>query len=339
MTGDAETAPGGPDPFVEHSLRTSMYFPRSKLFVAGNPKAAGTSMRWWLLESHGVDVAGLTADSLWGESAPFQAVWDAAVDLRFTWPRLRPEEQEEALASPEVLTVHPVRHPVTRTFSSWAGKYLTREPYYEGRLPAGFDPAPDQVESAGHIAELFAAFVASLARHVAEHDGWVDVDVHFWPQHRLLARTPEGPLLLLRQESMAAGLEQVDGRLREVGLTPGPLVRVNENVVPYMASLVPDETTAALADLYGADFSTWGYRVEAPAAPERGVDLAWLNDLRARNRRFEVVHRAAVGARHRVGELETALADSQRRERELLESTSWRATRPLRWASARLGRR
>lgn len=339
MTGDAAKSPGDLDRFVGHSLRTSMYFPQSKLFVAGNPKAAGTSIRWWLLESHGVDVAGLTADSLWGESAPFQTVWDPAVDLRFTWPRLRPDEQQEALASPEVMTVHPVRHPVTRTFSAWAGKYLTREPYYEGRLPAGFDPAPDQVESADHVAELFAAFVGSLARHVAEHDDWADVDVHFWPQHRLLARTPEGPLLLLRQESMAAGLEQVEGRLRESGLTPVPLARVNENVVSYQASLVHGDTVAALADLYAADFSTWGYRAEAPAAPERGLDLAWLNDLRGRNRRFEVVHHAAVAARHRVGELESALAAAQRRERELLDSTSWRATRPLRWASERLGRR
>ena len=77
------------DPFIEHSLRTSMFCPESRLFVAGNPKAAGTSLRWWLLEAHGVDVTERTARSLWGESAPFQTVWDGRIDLDFTWKDLR----------------------------------------------------------------------------------------------------------------------------------------------------------------------------------------------------------------------------------------------------------
>ena len=45
MTVDAAKSPGDLDRFVGHSLRTSMFFPQSKLFVAGNPKAAGTSIR------------------------------------------------------------------------------------------------------------------------------------------------------------------------------------------------------------------------------------------------------------------------------------------------------
>jgi hypothetical protein len=33
-----------------------MFFPSTRLFVAGNSKAAGTTLRWSLLAAHGVDV-------------------------------------------------------------------------------------------------------------------------------------------------------------------------------------------------------------------------------------------------------------------------------------------
>jgi hypothetical protein len=315
-----------------------MYFPPSRLFVAGNPKAAGTSLRWWLLQTHGVDVAALTAASLWGESAPHQTVWDGAVDLRYTWDRLTPDEQEQALGSPEVLTVQPVRHPVTRTFSAWAGKYLTLEPYYAERLPEGFPQPPDVVGSTDHVTELFSAFVQSLVAHVTTHPDWEGIDVHFWPQHRLLARVPAGPTLLLRQEAVADGLRVVEEWLRTNGLEPVPMERANENVVPYQPMFVAAEALRALCRLYTEDFAAWDYPNEAPVAREQQVDLDWLNDVRGRNRRYGVVHRAAVDGRRRVAELEAELAAARQRERDLLASHSWRVTRPLRWASERLGR-
>ena len=92
------------DPYVEHSLRTSMFFPTSRLFVAGNPKAAGTTLRWWLLGAHGVDVSARTAASWRGESAPFQAVWDAGLDLEFTWNDLTAAQRHDALTSEDVTT-------------------------------------------------------------------------------------------------------------------------------------------------------------------------------------------------------------------------------------------
>ena len=117
--------PGDPealDNFAKHSLSTSMFFPQSRLMIAGNPKVAGTSLRWWLLPLHGVDVESLTRNSLWGESAPFQTVWDGGIDLTFTWNYLSAESRNDALFATDVLTVQPVRHPVARAFSAWSGK-------------------------------------------------------------------------------------------------------------------------------------------------------------------------------------------------------------------------
>ncbi|MDH4353153.1 MAG: sulfotransferase family protein [Actinomycetota bacterium] len=328
-----------PDPFVEHSLRTSLFFPQTRLFVAGNPKAAGTSLRWWLLEAHGVDVAAATAESLWGESAPFQAVWDGAVDLRFTWDRLSVAEREDALTATDVVTVQPVRHPVTRAFSAWAGKYLTAEPYYAERLPPGFPDLPERVASEAQIRELFTGFVTALAAHVADSGSWSGVDVHFWPQGRLLARPVAGQSLVLRQEELAEGLRRIEDQLRQHGVEVEPMPRVNENVVSYRPDLVDPSAVEQLAGIYSDDFAVWDYPADAPTAGSRPVDLDWLNDVRGRNRRYGVVHRAATSERRRAERAEQELADARRREAELTSSHSWRVTRPLRWASEHARRR
>jgi hypothetical protein len=319
------------DRFVGHSLATSMYFPASRLFVAGNPKAAGTSMRWWLLRSHGVAVDTLTALSWWGESAPYQTVWDDSVDLRFTWAWLPPADRETALVAPDVLSVLPVRNPVTRAFSAWSGKYLSGEPYYAERLPAAFPALPERVTSAAQVADLFEEFVNALSDHVAGHPEWDGIDVHFWPQHRLLARPVVGETLLLQQESLAAGLTTIESRLREHGVTPVENARLNETVVGYDPALVSERALDALIRLYDADFSAWGYEPERPAGQARPIDVEWLNDVRGRNQRYGVIHRALMDRQH---ELEGA----HRRESELLDSTSWRITAGLRWLSGRTRR-
>ena len=212
------------DKFIEHSLRTSMFFPQSRLFIAGNPKAAGTSLRWWLLPLHGIDIDFLCRDSIWGESAPFQTVWDPRIDFRYTWGNLSEQEQEIALTGTDILTVKPIRHPVGRAFSAWASKYLALEPNYNDRLPAEFDEPPGSVDSAGEIATMFESFMHSLADHVRQHPDWDDFDVHFWPQHRLLGRQPAGQTLFLRLDDMASGLEQIASQLRAAGMAPSPML-------------------------------------------------------------------------------------------------------------------
>jgi hypothetical protein len=321
------------DPFVAHSLRTSMFFASTRLFVTGNPKAAGTTLRWWLLGAHGVDVAAATSGSLWGESSPAQTVWDRAVDLRYTWERLTDAGRADALDSPDVLTVVPVRHPVTRSFSAWAGKYLTLEPYYQDRLPPGFPPAPDVVASAEHVAELFERFILALRDH-AGASGWSGLDVHFWPQHLLLARPVVGEVLVLRQEDMAPGLERIGSQLADHGVTAPPVPRVNENVVPYLPTLVTPAALAAVQTVYAADFTKWRYASEAPEARSGDVDLDWLNDVRGRNRRYAVIHAAAVRGRTDEATLRRLAAVTADRD-ALLTSRSWRVTRPLRWVSER----
>ncbi len=327
----------GLDRFVRHSLHTSMFFPVSRLFIAGNPKAAGTSLRWWLLESHGIDVTKRTAESLWGESAPAQTVWDTSVDLRFTWDSLSAAERHDALASDDVLSVLPVRHPVTRMFSAWAGKYLTLEPYYNERLPEDFPLPPDRIESSAQIRELFEEFVLALQRQVEDVGDWMTFDVHLWPQHLLLGREPAGSMLQLRQEAMTEGLETVAGHLRDHGITPTAPLRINENVIPYLPELVSDPALAAITALYDDDFTTLGYERAVPTADDRPIDLDWLNDVRGRNRRYEVVHRAAVEGRRLSEEQQDRLRALEAELAALHASRSWRLTEPLRWAAERTG--
>jgi hypothetical protein len=326
--------PAATDPYVEHSLRTSMFFPATRLLVAGNPKAAGTTLRWWLLRAHGVDVEERTRGSWWGESAPFQVVWDAEVDLDFTWGDLTEAQRNDALTAPDVLTVLPIRHPVSRLFSAWSGKYLIEEPYYADRLPDGFPKLPQSIDSADEICTAFEQFVEALHGTVSAHD-FEAVDVHFWPQHRLLARPPSGQTLVLRQESIEEGLQAIADHLREHGLDPGAAPRINETVVPYHAELVSDRTLALTAELYDADFQRWHYERERPSSSRRGIDFEWLSDVRGRNRRYGVLHRELLRVQHENNLLHDEVEQRRRRERELLDSTSWKVTGPLRWVSDR----
>ena len=325
------------DPYVDHSLRTSMFFPATRLFVAGNPKAAGTMLRWWLLEAHGVNVGERTAHSWWGESAPFQTVWDAAIDLDFTWGDLSEAQRDDALTSTDVLTVLPVRHPVSRLFSAWSGKYLIDEPYYAERLSDEFQPLPTTIDNEQQIAELFEQFVVDL-HHVVSAGDFESVDVHFWPQHRLLARRVAGDSLELRQESMSEGLATIAEHLEDHGLTAGEAPRLNETVVPYRAELVSDIALTLAAELYTADFERWRYDRERPASSSRDVDVDWLNDVRGRNRRYGVLHRSLTQQRAEINALHDEVGHLRRREQELLDSTSWKVTRPLRWVSDRVKR-
>ncbi|HEX5017530.1 MAG TPA: sulfotransferase family 2 domain-containing protein [Actinomycetes bacterium] len=326
------------DRFQHHSLITSMFFPQTRLVVAGNPKAAGTSLRWWLLPLHGVDVEQATRRSLWQESAPYQTVWDTRVNLRYAWNNLPEDERRDAVESEDVLTVQPVRNPITRAFSAWSGKYLNAEPYYSERLPASI-PVPDEdVESPHHITELFEAFITALAKHVQEHT-WAGSDVHFWPQHLMLGRQPAGSVLVLRQESMGEGIAAIQHHLATHGITAGPAPRINETIVAYQPTLVTDTALDALLSLYGEDFTTWNYLPERPEASARDVDLGWLNDVRGRNRRYQVIHEAAMSGEQREKELIAEVARAQTRERELLSSTSWKLTRPVRAISQAVGSR
>lgn len=324
--------------FARHSLRTSMFFPESRLLIAGNPKAAGTSLRWWLLPLHGVPVDKLTAHSLWGESAPFQAIWDANIDFTYTWHSLTAEQRNDATTSTDVMTVHPIRHPVTRAFSAWSGKFLNRESYYNDRLPSSFARLPDTIESPDELTAYFEDFMSSLAQLVQDK-GWQAMDVHLWPQHRLLSWEPPGQLVVLRQESMDQGITEITEHLAAHGIVAGPVPRINETIVPYQKELVSGPALETMLTLYRGDFEAWGYEEDAPAAPARTIDFAWLNDVRGRNQRYQTLHEAVTSGRARERELEIQLAAAHTQEQELIESTSWRLTRPLRWMSRTAGQK
>jgi hypothetical protein len=215
---------------------------------------------------------------------------------------------------------------------------LTLEPYYTDHLPELFDAPPVTIESAAHITDLFDSFVSSLVSFAESNYEWEGIDVHFWPQHRLLARDVIGKGFELKQEEMASGIERIMLHLREHGVHAEPMPRLNENVVPYKPEFVSETARQRLMTLYAPDFEHYGYSPELPAGGKQELDLPWLNDLRGRNRRYGAIHEIAIRNRDRVEVLNRELADARRREQELLGSHSWRVTKPLRAITSRLKR-
>lgn len=323
--------------YTAHSRNTSVYLPQARVWVAGNPKAAGTSLRWWLLRAAGIDVDAVTRGSLWGESSPAQVVWARNPALRYTWEGLTPQERQEAERGHDVLRVLPVRHPSTRVFATWSSKFLIGEPGYEERLPRWMPRLPERVESEAAVWDAFGAFVLALAGAEAE---WSTLDVHLWPQHLLLHRALAADHVLVRQERLDGDLVPVRARLRDAGLEPGALPTVNEAATAYRADCVTPDVHAALIDLYAGDFDQLSYGPDdVPAGRTRAVDVRWINDVRGRNRRFgQVVEEARRHQREsaRLADEVTSLRDQRdalaRREAELMTSTSWRLTAPMRRA-------
>jgi len=137
---------------------------------------------------------------------------------------------------------------------------------------------------------------------------------------------------------MGSGMARIMLQLKEHGIDAQPMPRLNENVLPYKHQFVSERAHESIAALYAADFERFGYSTELPKGSSQEPDLPWLNDLRGRNRRYQVIHEVATRNRDRVIELNRELVDARRRERELLDSRSWKLTRPLRAVSGRIKR-
>jgi hypothetical protein len=327
------------DEFQHRSVRTSLYFPTSKLFIAGNRKAAGTAVRWWLLPAHGVDVEAVTHDVVGRELAATEAVWAGAAPLPFLWRSLSDEERKEALTASDVLRVAFVRHPISRIFSSWSQKYLQREPGFNDGLPPSFPQPPESVDSPEQIRDMFTEFVASLSQW---RGSWLKLDGHLYPQNLVLGHLLPDGATILRVEQMADAVTLIVDHLERFGVSPGPLPRVNEAIVGYDTRLVGDEAAEHLAQLYSEDLELFSYDPEPPPSRAREINFEWLNDVRRRNERWAIARRELIGLRRqlrpvRSGNLRSEVASLRRRCRELgLEldrmraSRSWRLTAPLR---------
>jgi hypothetical protein len=193
---------------------------------------------------------------------------------------------------------------------------------------------PDLLTSEQEIRDGFAKFVDALHQIVTEQ-GFEAVDVHLWPQYRLLGRELIGPSLVLRQESMSDGFDAITKHLRDRGIEPGSPPRINETVVPYRQEWFSADTLQQTLELFAGDFDQWNYAGELPPSSSRSTDLNWLNDVRGRNARYGVLHRALMRQHRERQRMQRELDSAQRRQSELVDSTSWKVTGPLRWVSDR----
>lgn len=130
---------------------------------------------------------------------------------------------------------------------------------------------------------------------------------------------------------MAEGLRTIGEYLRQRGLDAGEAPRINETVIPYRTELVTDRTFDLVVSMYSDDFEHWQYERDRPRSSSRLINIDWLNDVRGRNARYGVLHQALIHQRDENARLETEIGHLKDRENDLLESTSWKVTGPLRW--------
>ena len=331
------------DRFQERSIVTSLFFPQSRLFIAGNRKAAGTSLRWWLLPLHGIDVEELTRNVVGRELVTTEAVWAGLKSFRYIWKALSAEERRDALESSDVLRIAPIRHPVPKVFSAWSQKYLQLEPGFPENLPASFPEPTPRIESRDQIRDEFTAFTRALGR---TDRTWKGIDGHLYPQHLVLGAFLPDKATFVRTEKMSSGVELIQKHLAQHGIEAGPMPRFNEAVVPYQQDLVSDEAVEVIASLYQRDFSTFDYEPVAPASKDKEISVDWLNDVRDRNRHWGMardeltrLRKRAGGGRRRpaptggdaeVRRLRRRVSELERENAAMRSSTSWKVTRPLR---------
>jgi len=340
------------DRFQERSIVTSLFFPQSRLFIAGNRKAAGTSLRWWLLPLHGIDVEALTRDVVGRELVSTEAVWAGLRSFRYIWKALSTQEREDALGSADVLRIAPIRHPVPKVFSAWSQKYLQLEPGFPENLPAGFPAPADRIESRDQIRDEFTAFASALGR---TDRSWKGIDGHLYPQHLVLGAFLPDQATFIRTEDMGHGVELIRKHLAEHGIEAGPMPRFNEAVVPYQQDLISDTALEVITDMYQKDFTTFDYEEMVPPSKDKEVSFDWLNDVRDRNRHWGLARDELTRLRQRVGggsnrsaprsgdadvqRLRRRVAELERENAAMRTSTSWRVTTPLRALRAGRGGR
>jgi hypothetical protein len=339
------------DRFQERSIVTSLFFPRSRLFIAGNRKAAGTSLRWWLLPLHGVDVEALTKDVVGRELVSTEAVWAGLRSFRYIWKALSDQERQDALESADVLRIAPIRHPVPKVFSAWSQKYLQLEPGFPENLPEGFPAPAARIDSREQIRDEFTAFARALGR---TDRSWKGIDGHLYPQHLVLGAFLPDLATFVRTEEMANGVELIQKHLAQHGVEAGPMPRFNEAVVPYQDDLVSGEALDVITAMYAKDFTTFDYEPSTPVSKHKDVSLDWLNDVRDRNRHWGLardeltrLRKRSGGGRNRpapssadaeVRRLRRRVDELERENAAIRGSTSWKVTAPLRSLRAGRGR-
>lgn len=288
------------------------------------PKSGCTSVLWQL-----ADLAGFPREHFRGtrthEISRAMAIHDMELwEPRHQWRHHSPDEQAAILASPDWLRLSVARDPAPRLWSAWQSKVLLAEPRFVARF--GAEPWwPSDLGSVEAVVEAFRAFVAALDVHpdVAPHDA------HWGPQADLMAGFELNHVG--RAEDPAATVARLAAHVGDRGTVRRDVPRENANPIPYSPGVYDEASADVLNRVYAADLTEFGYApLDVSAVAE---DPAWQATAESR-----LLLVSELVERHlRIGELLAELESSDherhglaRRVEELLNSTSWRVTRPLR---------
>lgn len=188
-----------------------------------------------------------------------------------------------------------VRHPTARLFSAWQSKLLLREPWWwvdEFGSEPWFPRVP---ESGDDVVEDFVRFVRAVAQNPEQR---VFRNRHFAPQTGLLAVDRMPYTRIYRTTEIPQLLEDFERHLRAEGWEGEPLTlaRANETPLKPIASLFTPEVLEASAELYRADFETFGYDDPLPAGidPSDRYDPAAIAEVGRLIERAERIHDLAI---------------------------------------------
>jgi hypothetical protein len=242
-----ELPPNANDTYVVPDLR---------IVYVSVPKAACTSLKWL--------VAGLSGEDphAFGPALRPEVTRATTIHRRSSWlhtPRLHDLSDAELApigAENGWFVFAVVRHPTVRLWSAWQSKFLLAEPHFVRRfanepwLPA----VPHDTED---VATAFRAFAVARA---GEGGRRVGRDPHFRPQRRLLTpdRTPYGHIY--HTSAIDQLLEDLTSHLTSQGWQGTlSLPNNNETPLPLLASMLTDDVTRAVDDVYRADLRRFDF--------------------------------------------------------------------------------
>jgi len=338
------------DRVLDYLHRNGLRSERFKLFYVASPKAACTSIKWWFADLEGcADAVRACTDG--DETDPDLMIHDT---LHRVAPRVAgyaPEALAEVLASGDYFRFSAVRNPYKRLFSAWQSKLLLREPMQIGAY-LGCDFLHRPIRGPEDVAAAFEGFLEHLAAREAPHF-W---DIHWMPQVAVLR--PD-----LIDYAMLAPIENV-GPLRQAlaqrlgGKHPDPFSgrRTNESLIPYLPEFVSDRSAELIRSLYAEDFEAFQYDRQPPKAKEtfsaeqfalavKAVSLiqgrhqrlgernALVRDLK---NRLAAQERVLLRQQAELDQTRAMLAEKTGELNRIFASKSWRAMKPLRFASRQL---
>jgi hypothetical protein len=336
--------------------RCTIVLPEYRVLFVPIPKSAWTSVLRLLLGP-----AGITPEGFASCEKP-EVTLATTIHATYVWRRagltldsLSDDARERAFTEDGWFRFSVVRDPATRLWSAWQSKLMLREPWFTDAF-SGQAWFPRVPETPDDVIEDFRLFVASV-----REQAWNDKvrDKHWAPQHLLVDRIPLNHVGHL--ERLGETRDALRAHLGTQAELIGLLAHDNRTPLPYVRELYDASTASAARELFGTDFTRFGYNPVEPST-DPGALAAWqrqvaaalpaLREIILRHERLGAYFRRLRKVRvrsqaqdRRVKELEQKLAERTRQRDRLRgepyvrdRSRSWRLTKPLRaWGSSRRG--